>query len=190
MMKIVPLALLACATMCFAQQAPVASDAEVIAAEAWAFPQFPPADPLEAKPDPHKVIHIAGSARSYTQAQLDIDHFVPDWFPQDHSPMPQIVMVDRKPGWPWPCAESHIANGAGVPATAQIMGCRRHTSWSSSPRSDKYWAEDPQGVRWETFHTHGEATTYSAPIAHPQSTMSNACFGPQSSCCEPKLQAA
>ncbi len=29
--------------------------------------------------------------------------------------------------------------------------------------SDKYWAEDPQGVRWETFHTHGEATTYSAP---------------------------
>jgi catechol 2,3-dioxygenase-like lactoylglutathione lyase family enzyme len=25
--------------------------------------------------------------------------------------------------------------------------------------SDKYWAEDPQGVRWETFHTHGEATT-------------------------------
>lgn len=31
-------------------------------------------------------------------------------------------------------------------------------------RSDKFWAEDPQGVRWESFHTHGEATTYtSAP---------------------------
>lgn len=30
--------------------------------------------------------------------------------------------------------------------------------------SDKYWTEDPQGVRWETFHTHGEATTYSAPV--------------------------
>src|SRR6476619_3682129 len=29
--------------------------------------------------------------------------------------------------------------------------------------SDKYWAEDPQGLRWETFHTHGEATTYYAP---------------------------
>jgi hypothetical protein len=27
-------------------------------------------------------------------------------------------------------------------------------------RSDKFWAEDPQGVRWETFHTHGSATTY------------------------------
>jgi hypothetical protein len=29
--------------------------------------------------------------------------------------------------------------------------------------SDKFWAEDPQGLRWETFHTFGEATTYYAP---------------------------
>ena len=28
--------------------------------------------------------------------------------------------------------------------------------------SDKFWAEDPQGIRWESFYTHGEATTYSA----------------------------
>lgn len=27
-------------------------------------------------------------------------------------------------------------------------------------QSDKFWAEDPQGVRWETFHTHGTATIY------------------------------
>ena len=32
-------------------------------------------------------------------------------------------------------------------------------------RSDKFWAEDPQGVRWESFHTHGEATTYYADPA-------------------------
>lgn len=31
--------------------------------------------------------------------------------------------------------------------------------------SDKFWAEDPQGLRWETFHTHGEATTYFDPAA-------------------------
>jgi catechol 2,3-dioxygenase-like lactoylglutathione lyase family enzyme len=29
-------------------------------------------------------------------------------------------------------------------------------------RSDKTWVEDPSGLRWETFHTHGEATTYGA----------------------------
>ncbi|HJU40772.1 MAG TPA: ArsI/CadI family heavy metal resistance metalloenzyme [Tahibacter sp.] len=29
-------------------------------------------------------------------------------------------------------------------------------------RSDKLWTEDPQGLRWETFHTVGDATTYYA----------------------------
>jgi len=27
-------------------------------------------------------------------------------------------------------------------------------------RSEKNWIEDPQGVRWETFHTVGESTRY------------------------------
>ena len=27
-------------------------------------------------------------------------------------------------------------------------------------QSDKNWTEDPQGTRWETFHTFGQATTY------------------------------
>jgi len=53
-------------------------------------------------------------------------------------------------------------------------------------RSDKFWAEDPQGVRWETFRTLGEATTYSAPAAESEAT---SCCGPSttakpaSSCC-------
>jgi len=29
-------------------------------------------------------------------------------------------------------------------------------------RSDKMWIEDPQGTRWETFHTFGDAVTYYA----------------------------
>lgn len=33
--------------------------------------------------------------------------------------------------------------------------------------SDKSWVSDPAGVRWETFYTHGEATSYGedAPVA-------------------------
>ena len=31
--------------------------------------------------------------------------------------------------------------------------------------SDKVWAEHPQGLRWETFHTLGAATTYFKPTA-------------------------
>lgn len=42
-------------------------------------------------------------------------------------------------------------------------------------RSDKFWAEDPQGVRWEVFHTHAEATNYYAPSAD----------APTDSCCGP-----
>lgn len=54
--------------------------------------------------------------------------------------------------------------------------------------SDKYWAEDPQGVRWESFHTHGEATTYSAPVSSVEKA--STCCGPatgqaQGSSCGP-----
>ena len=57
-------------------------------------------------------------------------------------------------------------------------------------RSDKFWAEDPQGVRWETFHTHGEATSYYAPAA---ATPTASCCTPdtaQGVCCPPKPELA
>lgn len=46
-------------------------------------------------------------------------------------------------------------------------------------RSDKFWAEDPQGVRWESFHSFGEATTYTgAPeVMHAPARASSACGG-------------
>ena len=74
-------------------------------------------------------------------------------------------------------------------------------------KSDKLWTEDPQGLRWETFHTHGEATTYyaagddacasgaacAAPTALPEAVaapapadkaaLKAACCGPASACC-------
>ncbi|MEI7037807.1 ArsI/CadI family heavy metal resistance metalloenzyme [Fulvimonas yonginensis] len=66
-------------------------------------------------------------------------------------------------------------------------------------RSDKLWTEDPQGTRWETFHTLGEATTYyagEAPCATDGATCSpdlraakpkvdkgTGCCVPASGCC-------
>ena len=57
-------------------------------------------------------------------------------------------------------------------------------------QSDKYWSEDPQGLRWETFYTHGTATTYYAPA------QAAACCAPQgetaaaqSACCGPGASA-
>jgi hypothetical protein len=66
-------------------------------------------------------------------------------------------------------------------------------------RSDKLWTEDPQGTRWETFHTFGDATTYHAgeaacatdgaactPDPHamqPKTREGASCCAPQSGCC-------
>ncbi|HEX3429458.1 MAG TPA: ArsI/CadI family heavy metal resistance metalloenzyme [Rhizomicrobium sp.] len=39
-------------------------------------------------------------------------------------------------------------------------------------QSNKAWVNDPSGVRWETFYTFGEATTYGQdepPVQHEQS---------------------
>lgn len=44
-------------------------------------------------------------------------------------------------------------------------------------RSDKFWAEDPQGVRWETFRTVGEATTYTG-AAMEAAASATTCCGP------------
>jgi catechol 2,3-dioxygenase-like lactoylglutathione lyase family enzyme len=66
-------------------------------------------------------------------------------------------------------------------------------------KSDKLWTEDPQGTRWESFHTTGEATTYYAgesacatdgaactpDIAQmkPKVEKGSACCAPASGCC-------
>ena len=47
-------------------------------------------------------------------------------------------------------------------------------------RSDKSWVTDPSGVRWETFHTFGEATTYGedegvAAVATPGPAVASCC---------------
>jgi len=83
------------------------------------------------------------------------------------------------------------AAGASVVPEDAAICCYAH--------SDKLWTEDPQGTRWETFHTHGEATTYYAadaacatdgaactPNVHemkPKVDKGAACCAPQSACC-------
>ena len=43
-------------------------------------------------------------------------------------------------------------------------------------KSEKAWISDPQGVKWETFLTTGESTTYGGDAA----------ASPPSTCCAPK----
>jgi catechol 2,3-dioxygenase-like lactoylglutathione lyase family enzyme len=48
-------------------------------------------------------------------------------------------------------------------------------------RSHKSWISDPNGLRWETFFTFGEATTYGEDDVPD--------IGPKAACCAPKPDA-
>ena len=66
-------------------------------------------------------------------------------------------------------------------------------------QSEKLWTQDPQGTRWETFHTTGEATSYYATgnpcatdgascspdlsRAKPKVDKGAPCCSPKSACC-------
>jgi len=53
-------------------------------------------------------------------------------------------------------------------------------------RSDKSWVSDPAGLRWETFHTFGEATTYGesqALAALDAAGKAGCCGAPESQAC-------
>jgi hypothetical protein len=44
-------------------------------------------------------------------------------------------------------------------------------------QSDKSWVADPAGVRWETFYTFGQATTYGEDISAKELAAKSACAG-------------
>lgn len=49
-------------------------------------------------------------------------------------------------------AQRLAASGAGLVKQTDAACCYA--------RADKAWVSDPQGIAWETFHTHGELTVY------------------------------
>lgn len=51
-------------------------------------------------------------------------------------------------------------------------------------KSDKFWATDPQGVRWETFRSFGSASTYYSPETNeaPKASGGETACG-QGACC-------
>jgi cytochrome c553 len=86
---------------------------------AWAFPvadkDQPPAE------DESAPKHIPGSARAYTQAQIDDLFNPPDWFPDEHPPLPPVVA--RGGGKDVPaCGSCHLMSGNGHPESANLAG--------------------------------------------------------------------
>src|SRR5215472_6825699 len=52
-------------------------------------------------------------------------------------------------------------------------------------KSDKYWVTDPQGIRWETFHSLGSIPLYGDDAASRSGELAPSCGGAerQTSCC-------
>jgi cytochrome c553 len=84
----------------------------------WAFPEPSPDYPPE---DNNKVKHVPGSARSYTQGQIDDTYNPPDWFPDEHAPYPRVVAKGEGKATPG-CASCHLASGSGHPESADLNG--------------------------------------------------------------------
>ena len=83
----------------------------------------PPPNP-PAPPDNVTKLTIPGSTLSFTRAQLADRFAPPDWFPQEHSPMPEIVAHGRQSANPTiaACSQCHQTNGKGRPENAGVAG--------------------------------------------------------------------
>src|SRR5215470_13250763 len=84
----------------------------------WAYPVAPSAG---APPDNTVQKSLAGSSKKYTAAQINDRFGPPDWYPEDHPPMPDVVAQGKKPNAP-ACELCHLTNGAGHPESAGVSG--------------------------------------------------------------------
>jgi cytochrome c553 len=94
----------------------------VIAADAlpnWAFLSRTPGIP--EGPENTQPRQRPGSDKSYTQAQIDDIFNPPDWYPNEHPPMPQLV-AHGKPPVVHGCAQCHLTTGRGHPESANLAG--------------------------------------------------------------------
>ena len=89
----------------------------------WAFAVDPPtpASDAAAKPADNTPRHVPGSTAAFTVAQTQDLFQVPDWHPDGHPAMPDVVAHGRKPDV-IPCAYCHLPNGQGRPENASIAG--------------------------------------------------------------------
>ncbi len=83
---------------------------------AWAYPVPDPPPPSAADTGPKR---LAGSTKSYTQAQIDDQFKPPDWFPEEHGPLPRVVETGIQAQ---ACGSCHLMSGLGHPESASLAG--------------------------------------------------------------------
>jgi cytochrome c553 len=88
----------------------------------WPYPGNP-VSPGAAAPPPDSTtpLRLPGSDEAFTAAQLTDLFAAPDWYPNRHPPMPDIVARGRKPAV-YACGYCHLPDGQGRPENAALAG--------------------------------------------------------------------
>ena len=89
----------------------------------WAFAVNPPAPPAStnAAALDDRPRRVPDSAAAFTQAQVTDLFSAPDWHPDGHPPMPEVVSHGRKPDV-YACGFCHLPNGQGRPENSSLAG--------------------------------------------------------------------
>ena len=89
------------------------------AGPAWAFPVMDPG--IEREKDDGTLKHVPGSSKAFTRTQINDPYNPPDWYPDEHPPMPEVVAHGRNPAVR-ACDQCHLPNGLGHPESASLAG--------------------------------------------------------------------
>jgi cytochrome c553 len=82
----------------------------------WAYPLPDPTSAANADKTPKT---LPGSSKSYTQAQIDDQFKPPDWYPNEHAPLPRVVETGIQAQ---ACGSCHLMSGLGHPESANLAG--------------------------------------------------------------------
>jgi cytochrome c553 len=90
----------------------------------WAYPpkQAEEVAAVRSAPsDLNQPLHVPGSERTYTRAEIDARMDAPDWFPDEHPPMPTIV-AHGNGTTVRACIGCHLPQGLGHPENSRLAG--------------------------------------------------------------------
>jgi cytochrome c553 len=87
--------------------------------QAWAYPVMD--EGRGRGPDDGTLHSVEGSDLQLTQTQINNPFAPPDWYPDEHPPMPDVVAHGREP-MVNACAQCHLPHGAGHPESAGLAG--------------------------------------------------------------------
>ena len=67
------------------------------------------------------TINLPGSSKHYTEKRINDFFNVPDWYPDSHPKMPEVVQFGARPKV-FACASCHLTSGIGHPESSSLAG--------------------------------------------------------------------